>query len=102
MVKSGKLIQILRGGDEQTRQRNTNLLAEKVQIYEVSWRWEDRRKGIQVITVSSFKENRSGTSLVVQWVRLRAPNAGGPGVRSLVGELDPAYMPQLRAHMRHN
>ncbi|TEA35021.1 hypothetical protein DBR06_SOUSAS9710100, partial [Sousa chinensis] len=21
----------------------------------------------------------SGTSLVVQWVRLRAPNAGGPG-----------------------
>lgn len=66
MVTSGKLIQILRGGDEQTRQRNTNLLAEKVQIYEVSWRWKDRKKGIQVITISSLKENRSIPSLYVE------------------------------------
>ena len=35
------------------------------------------------------------TSLVVQWVRLRSPNAGGPG-GSLVRELDPAHMPQLK------
>ena len=37
----------------------------------------------------------TGTSLVVQWVRLHAPSAGGPG-QTLVGELDPTCMPQLR------
>ena len=42
--------------------------------------------------------NLFGTSLVVQWVRLRVPNEGA-WVRSLVGELDPACMPQLRVHM---
>ena len=30
-----------------------------------------------------------GTSLVVQWLRFLAPNAGGTRVHSLVGELDP-------------
>ena len=35
---------------------------------------------------------------MVQWVRLCAPSAGGP-VQSLVGELDPTRIPQLRAHM---
>ena len=35
---------------------------------------------------------------MVQWVRLRAPSAGA-GVRSLVGELDPACRPQLRVHV---
>ena len=39
-----------------------------------------------------------GTSLVVQWLRLRAPNAGAR-VRSLVWELDPTCMPQLRVCM---
>ena len=39
-----------------------------------------------------------GTSLVVQWVRFRAPNAGGPG-SSLVGEIDLACMPQLRVRV---
>ena len=39
-----------------------------------------------------------GTSLVVQWVRLHAPNAGVPGL--IPGrELDPACMPQLRVCM---
>ena len=38
-------------------------------------------------------------SLVVQWVRLRAPSAGGPGsILHLVGELDPTCMPQLSSH----
>ena len=46
------------------------------------------------------QRNTLGSSLVVQWVRLRASNAGGPG-RSLVGELDPACMLQLRVHMLH-
>ena len=40
------------------------------------------------------RRNR-GISLVAHWLRLRAPNAGGQ-VRSLVKELDPACMPQLR------
>ena len=31
-----------------------------------------------------------GTSLVVQWQRFHASNAGGPGVRSLVRDLDPS------------
>ena len=38
------------------------------------------------------------TSLVAQWLRLGAPNAGGQ-VQSLVRELDPTCMPQLRVHM---
>ena len=38
-----------------------------------------------------------GTSLVVQWLRLRAPNAGGPG--SIPGQGTRSRMLQLRAHM---
>ena len=34
--------------------------------------------------------DRAGTSLVAQWLRLRAPNAGA-GVRSLIRELDPTH-----------
>ena len=36
----------------------------------------------------------SGTSLVVQWLRLHAPNAGGQG--SIPGQGTRAHMPQLR------
>ena len=44
-----------------------------------------------------FETNKTvGTSLVVQWLRLHAPNAGVP-VGSLVRELDPTRMPQLRS-----
>ena len=40
-----------------------------------------------------------GTSLVVQWLRLHAPNAGGrSGVQSL-GQGTRSYMPQLRVCM---
>ena len=43
-------------------------------------------------------KRRGGTSLVFQWVRPHAPNAGGPGL--IPGwELDPACMPQLRVCM---
>ena len=35
-----------------------------------------------------------GTSLVVQWLRLQAPNAGGPG--SIPGQGTRSHMPQLR------
>ena len=36
----------------------------------------------------------SGTSLVVQWLRLQAPNAGGPGL--VPGQGTEAHMLQLR------
>ena len=35
-----------------------------------------------------------GTSLVVQWLRLRAPNARGPG--SIPGQGTRSHMPQLK------
>ncbi|TEA30852.1 hypothetical protein DBR06_SOUSAS15510019, partial [Sousa chinensis] len=40
----------------------------------------------------------SGTSLVVQWFRLWAPNAGDPG--SHPGQGTRSHMPQLRARIR--
>ncbi|TEA31306.1 hypothetical protein DBR06_SOUSAS710061, partial [Sousa chinensis] len=36
-------------------------------------------------------------SLVVQWLRLHAPNAGGPG--SIPGQGTRCHMPQLRSHV---
>ena len=39
----------------------------------------------------------SGTSLVVQWLRLHIPNAGDPD--SIPGQGIRAHMPQLRDHM---
>ena len=41
-----------------------------------------------------FKKTHSGTSLVVQWLRLRAPNAGGLG--SIPGQGTRSHMPQLK------
>ena len=38
--------------------------------------------------------NDRETSLVVQWVRLRIPNAGGPG--SIPGQGARSHIPQLR------
>ena len=38
-----------------------------------------------------------GTSLVVQWLKLHTPNAGGPG--SIPGEETRSHMLQLRIHM---
>ena len=40
------------------------------------------------ITWISIQTEKSGTSLVIQWLRLRAPNTGGAWVPSLVRELD--------------
>ena len=45
----------------------------------------------------SCLKGRGGTSLVVQWLRLRAPNAGGLGLIS--GQGSRSYMPQLRVCM---
>ena len=39
----------------------------------------------------AIEESVVGTSRVVQWLRLRTPNVGGPGTRS--------HMPQLRVCM---
>ena len=43
------------------------------------------------------KLRSGGTSLVVQWLRLHAPNAGGLG--SIPGQGTRSYMPQLRVRM---
>ncbi|TEA23382.1 hypothetical protein DBR06_SOUSAS910043, partial [Sousa chinensis] len=42
----------------------------------------------------SLKRFTRGTSLVVQWLRLRAPSAGGPG--SIPGQGTRSLMPQLK------
>ena len=41
-----------------------------------------------------MQEDSLGTSLVVQWLRLRAPNAGGWG--SIPGQGTGSHMPQLK------
>ena len=48
----------------------------------------DRRKAIA---------HAKGTSLVVQWLRFRAPDAGGLGLIPRQGTR--SHMPQLRVHM---
>ena len=49
--------------------------------------------GIETVSLGfpvwTVKNSATGTSLMVQWLRLHAPHAGGPGVQSLVRELDP-------------
>ena len=52
---------------------------------------------MQVGTKSNGKcpyEREAGTSLVAQWLRLRAPNAGGLG--SIPGQGTRAHVPQLK------
>ena len=46
---------------------------------------------------SSMIINSIGTSLVVQWVRLRAPSAGGPSSIPVQGTR--SHVPQLRVRM---
>ena len=46
------------------------------------------------VTVSENQRIFPGASLVVQWLRLHAPNAGGP--RSIPGQGTRCHMPQLR------
>ena len=41
-----------------------------------------------------------GTSLAVQWLRLCAPNAGGPGL--IPGRGTRSDMPQLKENLCHN
>ena len=54
-------------------------------------------KYFHVIVLFSSKNGHQGTSLVVQWVRLCAPNAGGLG--SIAGWGTRSHMPQLRVRM---
>ena len=72
----------------------------------LGWSWRpgphagpERPKNFHFIEVFGYIEcmkKYPGTSLVIQWVRLHAPNTGGPGSIP-VRELDPACMPQLRS-----
>ena len=45
----------------------------------------------------NIKNRTAGTSLVVQWLRLNAPNVGGPG--PIPGQGTRSCMLQLKAHM---
>lgn len=47
--------------------------------------------------VTSIKKFKSGTSLVVRWLRLQPPKAGGPGL--IPGMGTGSHMPPLRVHM---
>ncbi|TEA25904.1 hypothetical protein DBR06_SOUSAS5710017, partial [Sousa chinensis] len=50
----------------------------------------------------SHQQCIGGTSLVVQWVRICTPNAGGPGSipsRGTRSHMHAAYGMQLRVHM---
>ena len=49
------------------------------------------------IFVQVFKISTIGTSLVVRWLRLYAPNAGDPG--SIPGQGTRTHMPQLSVLM---
>ena len=47
---------------------------------------------------NSFPENMmEGPSLMIQWLGLHTPRAGGPG--SIPGQGTRSHMPQLRVHM---
>ena len=49
---------------------------------------------VLVVKEIQDKKNKIGTSLVVQWLRLHAPNAGGP--RSIPGQGTRSRMLQLK------
>ena len=51
----------------------------------------------QFLFYVSHRLNSAGTSLVVQWLRLHTPNAGGPGL--IPGQEIRSRLPQLRVHM---
>ena len=48
----------------------------------------------RVPSIKSENKKKSGISLVVQWIRLQAPNAGGPG--SIPGQGTRFHMPRLK------
>ena len=57
------------------------------------------KEGIQMAYMLEkiFSASLTGTSLVVQWLRLQSPNAGGPGTIS--GQGARSHMTPLKVHM---
>ena len=56
-------------------------------------------KHLKILTILSFKRAIIGTSLVIQWLRLHAPSAGGLGL--IPGRsLDPNML-QLKKEILH-
>ena len=53
--------------------------------------------GRELETDERFKSSWNGTSLVVRWLKLLAPNAGGPGLIPSQGTI--YHIPQLRVCM---
>ena len=66
---------------------------------EKEWGLETKygRKGGGGEREKRVKKKEEGTSLVVQWLGLCAPNAGGPG--SVPGQGARSHLPQLRVCM---
>ena len=57
--------------------------------------WKDQRRWCWEIRVQTVTwDGAKGTFLVVQWLRLHAPNPGGPG--SIPGQGTSSHMPQLK------
>ena len=59
--------------------------------------WADKQNVAYTFNGISFSHQRNevmGTSLVVHWLRLRAPNTGGPGL--IPGQGTRSHMPQLK------
>ena len=52
------------------------------------------------MTIGKIIAALQGTSLVVQWLGLHAPNAGGPG--SIPGQKTRSHRPQLKDSAHHN
>ena len=55
---------------------------------------EKKNCTLEMIGKFKFEKFKSGTSLVVQWLRLHVPNTGGPGSTS--GQGIRSHMLQLR------
>ena len=51
-----------------------------------------------LLLVFTIKEGKSGTSLVVQWLRLHAPNAGGLGL--IPGQVTRSRYSQIKKEKR--
>ena len=96
-----------------TQGLNPGLLHCKQMLYRLSHQrnhmghqtlWESRldkkRKAAKCLILATPRvslNQKGGTSLVVQWLGLHAPNAGSLG--SIPGQGTTYYMPQLRVHM---
>ena len=85
---------------ERTRDYETILTVSKLRPFMFTNNFSKTRKwqpSLHERSIGLLIENNPGTSLVVQWLRLHTPNAGGSGL--IPGQGTRSHMPQLRVHM---